>query len=239
MSRRSNLEIERYYFSRFSEHFLLPDGKVEHGDKPDVIVHGERKIGIEIANLYLSDGGNPASEQVQRHRREAVLRKAQALYESNSRRKYELAVSFDSANPVLEDNAVAARLAEFARTIEPMRREFFVGEILDEIPEIYSVFKSAKEYEDASWRVAQVYDGKSLSIPRVAAEIEDKQEKMGEYSPCDEYWLLLIVDMMDPAQDQEIDWPCDADPLKTRFKKVIIYKPQFARYLDVPIHFME
>ncbi len=237
--RWSNLDVEKHYFSRFAEDFSLPNGRIEHGDKPDVIVHGARKIGIEIANLYLKDGANPASEQVQRHRREAVLRKAQALYQSETRSRYELTVSFDPSNPILKDDAVAARLAEFACSIEFGREGFFVGEILGGIPEVYSVSKSAKEYEDALWKVAQVYDGKLLSIPRIASELEDKHEKIGQYSACDEYWLLLIVDMMDPAQDQEIDWPLGGSRLRSRFKKVLIYKPQFRRYLHVPIDFIE
>lgn len=238
MRRRSNLDVERYYFSKFAEHFPLPDGKIEHGDKPDVIVYGAQDIGIEIANLYLHDRGDPASEQVQCRRREAVLRKAQILYESEGRPKYELTVSFDPLNPIVEGDVVAVRLAEFARSVELGAGGFFVGDILDQIPEVYSVFRSGAVYADSFWRTAQVYEGKSLSISRIAAILDDKHEKMKQYRPCDEYWLLLVVDMLDAAQDQEVDWPSGVPPLKSMFKKVIVYKPQYCRCLELPIDFV-
>jgi hypothetical protein len=76
MSRASNQAIKRYYFEQFRTHFPLPTGSVEYTDKPDVIVHGARKLGIEIANLYLVDGGDPSSEQAQRRVRERVLQES-------------------------------------------------------------------------------------------------------------------------------------------------------------------
>ena len=72
MSRPSNQEIEKYYFEQFTEDFPLPNGELEYGDKPDVIILSSKKIGIEIANLYLVDGAVEASEQVQRKRRESA-----------------------------------------------------------------------------------------------------------------------------------------------------------------------
>src|SRR5271170_1864401 len=56
---------ERYYFEKFRLQAALPHGEITYGDKPDVIIAGDRTtIGIEITNLYLEDGKNSASEQV-------------------------------------------------------------------------------------------------------------------------------------------------------------------------------
>jgi hypothetical protein len=49
----SNREKQILYFEDFRNHYSLPDGIIEHGDKPDVIVRGERSLGIEITNFYL------------------------------------------------------------------------------------------------------------------------------------------------------------------------------------------
>ena len=62
MSRPSNQTIEQYYFELFATHYDMPAGAVVFTDKPDVIVRGERTIGIEIANLYIASGADPASE---------------------------------------------------------------------------------------------------------------------------------------------------------------------------------
>ena len=71
-----NSEIEQYYFEMFRRDYPLPEGAVEYGDKPDVIVRGARTIGIEIRNFFLEDGSLPDGEQIQRKAREAVISKA-------------------------------------------------------------------------------------------------------------------------------------------------------------------
>ena len=52
MLKKSNKEIEQYYFEMFSRDYPLPIGTIEYGDKPDVILTGVRKIGIEITNFF-------------------------------------------------------------------------------------------------------------------------------------------------------------------------------------------
>ena len=55
------------------------------------------------------------------------------------------------------------------------------------------------------------------------------------YKQCDCYWLLLIVDYMDPAQDQEINWPQREPPIESAYEKVVVFRPQLATYIEVPI----
>ena len=66
---------ESYYFERFREHYKLPTGRIEYRDKPDVILHGAKKIGIEITNFYLEDGGCTDSEQRQSEVRDKLFRR--------------------------------------------------------------------------------------------------------------------------------------------------------------------
>ncbi|MGN3966820.1 hypothetical protein ACS0ZG_32490 [Burkholderia gladioli] len=72
-------ERERAVFEMFASSFELPAGAISYGDKPDVIIDGARKIGIEITHLYHVDGDDPDSEQVQRRNRKAVVEQAQRL----------------------------------------------------------------------------------------------------------------------------------------------------------------
>ena len=48
MSRPSNQEIEKYYFEQFTEDFPLPNGELEHGDKPDVIIRSTKKLVLRL-----------------------------------------------------------------------------------------------------------------------------------------------------------------------------------------------
>jgi predicted PhzF superfamily epimerase YddE/YHI9 len=68
-------EQEKAVFEMFTRDFELPEGQVVYADRPDVVIDGPRKIAIEITDLYLADGDNPDSEQVQQRHRDAVLRK--------------------------------------------------------------------------------------------------------------------------------------------------------------------
>jgi hypothetical protein len=73
MGKRSNQEIEKYYFKMFRKDYPLPSGTVIYGDSPDVVIDGERKIGIEITSFFHRSGSLPESEQTQSRWRENVV----------------------------------------------------------------------------------------------------------------------------------------------------------------------
>jgi hypothetical protein len=55
-----------------------------------------------------------------------------------------------------------------------------------------------------------------MSEVALEAIVREKEAKAAEYNPCDAYWLLVVVDWIDPAQEQEIridDRPCVASDL--------------------------
>ena len=235
MSRASNQAIERYYFEQFRAHFPLPTGNVEYTDRPDVIIHGTRKLGVEIANLYLVDGSDPSSEQAQRRFREMVLQQAQAQYLAAGGKKIELTISFDPAHPITNAKTVALALAVAAASIEKspvgqVNRNFFAH-----IPEVCFVYHNPVEYADALWRASQVHTVPSLSLCRVAAIAAAKHDRRHAYEQCDAFWLLLVVDFIDPAQDQDIQWSDPEFCFSSPFERIIVYKPQFAEWIEVPI----
>ncbi len=51
MAKISNQKKEEYYFELFQKGYSLPSGEIEYGDKPDVIINGPHKIGIEISRI--------------------------------------------------------------------------------------------------------------------------------------------------------------------------------------------
>lgn len=235
MSRPSNQTIERYYFEQFRTHFVLPTGCVEYTDKPDVIIHGACKLGIEIANLYIVDGRDPSSEQTQCRFRERVLQIAQTQYLATGGKRIQLTISFNSTHPITDVNALASTLAIAAKSIEKSPAGQVSQALFAHMPEVCFIYHNPGEYLDAVWHASQVYTVPTLSLSRVATVAEAKRDKLHAYRPCDAFWLLLVVDFIDPAQDQDIRWPDPNFRFFSPFEKIILYKPQFAEWTEVPI----
>ncbi len=231
MARRSNREIEEECFRQFCAHFPLPPGEVVHQDKPDVIISGPRKIGVEIARLYLADGSDPHSEQLQRPRRETVIREAQAQYLRSGGERV-ITASFNPSYPIEDASVTAGRLADLVASIHiggPVPKSLLSG-----VPEVRSLYFHSNEDPKNSWRMLSEFMVPCLSVPRVVSVVAEKDRLLAGYEQCDSYWLLLIVDWMDGAQDQHIDWPEGAPVLRTNFERVFVYKPDFADWTEAP-----
>ncbi|MEO8594860.1 MAG: hypothetical protein ABI759_16190 [Candidatus Solibacter sp.] len=269
---------ERYYFGRFQNVYPLPSTNVTFGDKPDVIIHAERSIGVEITNLYHIDGERPESEQRQRERRQAVVVAAQGIYERGPHKNIELTFGFDDAHPIGNGRAqrsLAQKLADVARRVQESEEN---GQIaashLENVPEVnfgylyghyvecdYPLdhefpdgppdsFTDFKRYmnrrdsyarqvgvrrplrERAKWKPIKVHSGCLLSVDRATEIIAVKEAKAKQYKTCDAYWLLIVVDFLDPAQDSEIRIDGFEGFRSTVFERVIVYRPYFEHILD-------
>lgn len=233
MPRKSNQEIEEHYFEMFRRCYQLPEGAVVHGDKPDVVLMGLRKVGIEITNFYLEDGALPESEQVQRRRREEIVSQAQEIYMSDGGRRVEVWFSFDKSCPIQKGRPIAKEIAASIKNLEGCSSGLIERSVFRHIPELWFVYLNAKEYDDASWRVNQCYDGRMMSGAGLRKIVEAKETRAKFYKPCDAYWLLVVVDTMDPAQDQEIQVD-DLEKISSSvFEKIIVYNPLFGHVLEV------
>jgi hypothetical protein len=235
MSRITNTDIERFYFSRFVRDIPLPDGTIEYGDKPDVIVRGDRVIGIEIARLYITPGTDPSSEQVQKAKRAECIAQAQKRYLASGGKRFEWTFGFNPQHPILDVKVTAGRLFDLARSTDNFETGAIRRRAFASVEELAFAYLYAKECENAQWRVAQVHSVPSLQHHRVREVVASKDALRAGYAPCDRYWLLLVVDLMDRAQDQEIEWHPDEEPVRTEYERVIIYKPQYRRVAEVPV----
>jgi hypothetical protein len=226
--------LERSYFERFARNGLLPEGTPQYGDKPDVLWHGEQTIGIEITRLYVKSGRLEGSEQRQRPLREAVVRDAQERFRALDTRGIELHVTFDPQNPItsLRRKQLPRELADLARSIDEHQHRQGDFELLERIPEVRSIFWNGKEYSDARWQPSQAHSVEFTPVGELTSAIREKEAKSTEYRPCAAYWLLVVVDWRDPAQEQEIR----IDGLKIAssiFEKVFVYKPIFEHVVVV------
>lgn len=232
MSKLSNQDIEKYYFEMFRKDYSLPSGNIIYGDSPDVIIDGERKLGIEIANFYHKSGTLPESEQIQSRWREKVVSKAQHLYQKQNGRKFEISFGFDKSCPILSQKALVDQLINLATQIQ----NFQTGQIgrnhFKHIPELSFVYLNNQEYEDTKWRIVQVHDMPILAMERLVDIVRDKEQRSKKYEKCDAYWLLVVVDFMNPAQDQEIQVEDFKKVEPEAFEKVIVYKTLFGHVLE-------
>jgi hypothetical protein len=176
MTKKSKQEIEQYYFEMFRKDYPLPIGKICYGDKPDVILEGERKIGIEITNFFLEEGNLPESEQVQRKAREEVVSKAQRSYQMENGRKIELTFGFDKAHPIRDQNKVVKKIVELAKRVEGWETGEIRKNIFQAIPELSFAYLNAKEYEDSRWRVVQAYSVPIISIENLREIVKIKED---------------------------------------------------------------
>jgi hypothetical protein len=96
MNRLQKQAAERRVFAAFKDAYpAFPEGEIRHGDRPDTIVLGPRKIGIEITGLDLVDGSDDDGERQQALRRNGVVEEAQKLYSADGGKPVELTFGFD------------------------------------------------------------------------------------------------------------------------------------------------
>jgi hypothetical protein len=82
------------------------------------------------------------------------------------------------------------------------------------------------------WKLTQGHDAGLMSVQRLKEFIKEKKIKAQQYAPCDEYWLLIVVDFIDAAQEQETR----IDGLKIQsevFQRMIVYKPTFEYIVQI------
>lgn len=234
MVRKSNKEIiEEYYFTKFSKVYPLPPGDIKYTDRPDIIIEGEKRIGIEITNFFHEDGKLLVSEQTQRVLREKTVFNAQQLYRNDNGRNIGIAFGFDKANPIRDRKKLEKKLADLAKHIEDIGSGEIFRDTFKTIPELTFVYLNANENEDAKWRVQQVHDGQVMLWDRLLKIVREKEKKVGGYINCDAYWLLVVIDFFDRAQDQEV--PRDGfEKIETEiFEKVIVYKTVYEDILEM------
>jgi hypothetical protein len=117
MSRISNQVIERYHFEQFQKDYTLPPGTIIYGDNPDIIIEGERRIGIEITNFFLKDGSLPESEQVQSKIREKVVSEARYIYQMGNEKRIGILFVFDETNLIRNQRKLIRKLVDLAKKV--------------------------------------------------------------------------------------------------------------------------
>jgi hypothetical protein len=102
------------------------------------------------------------------------------------------------------------------------------------MPEISFVYLNAREYPDAKWRVIGSYSVGPMSDQGLESIVREKEAKSAQYEPRDAYGLLVVVEAMDAAQEQEIR----IDGLHIAsdvFERIIVYNPLFEHIVEAKL----
>ena len=93
-------------------------------------------------------------------------------------------------------------------------------------------YELSTEFRTPSWKVQQVYNGSVLSRDKLLKIVRTKESKARHYQHCDAYWLVVVVDFIDPAQDQEIRVDGFQKIDSSVFERVLVYKTLFYHVLE-------
>jgi hypothetical protein len=92
------------------------------------------------------------------------------------------------------------------------------------IAELQSVYLYDKLFNDSTWRPLQVYNIPNIDPKRLQDIICGKEIKFAHYQQFDQMWLLIVIDFMNMAQDQNIvDFERDLITV-SKFDKVFLFK---------------
>ncbi len=220
-------------FQSFQKDYPLPKGIIERTDKPDVVIHGDRKLGIEITSLHIADGRDAASEQRQAKPRQRAVMLAQEIHSKAGGRPIELVIGFDPKCPITNAKATAHAIAEVAAHVQHGAPGQIEQLTLQHLCCVNFMYLSG-EYAEPRWRVQQSYQVPMLRVDRVREIVAEKIGKAKEYQPCDAMWPVITVDFWSPAQDQDIEWPTDERIDCGHYERVFLHKPAYRRVVEVP-----
>ena len=207
----------------------LPETRTDGFSGPDLIADSQHgTIGIELSHVYQKNGTDPKALQNQLPLRKLLIHEANKIFMEKfgvCDRDVHFGFGRDGAiQGSRPRQKLAKELACFVQ--ENIVNEEF-GQLIwldSELLEGCSVFISSKTYEDAKWQECSVHETPVMDFDVLKNKISQKNKKLRHYIPCDQHWLLLVIDFWDSAQDQQLPragWPALAS---TGFDKILIFK---------------
>src|SRR5262249_3121206 len=146
------------------------------------------------------------------------------LYRAAGGKGIELTIEFSCTRPITSESkkSLPRKIAAFAASVDTQPSGPFYPDSFPDMPEISSIWLNSKDWPDPKWvRPGQVYSYEEMSVAKLQSIVAEKETKAANYAPCDAYWLLIVVDWADSAQDQEITTQ-DVRLSSDIFEKIIV-----------------
>ena len=205
-------------------------------ERPDFVLDGDRRIGVEITEFYLDDGFD--SEQVQAKRRNDFICKAKQAYGGTGPMNTAVSVGFDLSTPLERDSAKRTKdLPELLARVVRQNENGRSGEVpwveyKEIIPEVNFLYLEPRFPDYRDWRICQVHNVSLTERDKVERIVRGKEKLARDYERCDAQWLLICVNVWNPAQEQEIR--VDGLQVETSiFERVILFAHPFGGRIDI------
>lgn len=225
-------EEEKSILNRFQVNYSnFPTGTIDPTDKPDFIVYGNQKVGIEITQVFQDQDENGGSfiRTMENYKR-VLLSDIVKRLKTESFPKCLVSVSFNlpslsnTVKPkIIADKCVDDILSNF-RNKEIIEHFYYTVENENHLPklvECYSLwFDSNLEEIDYVETAGSV--GKPLTNIEIQYILDKKERAKADFQFCDTYWLIIKEGSF--SADYFPSITVDRSILKSTFDKIFVIR---------------
>lgn len=217
-------EVEAKIFKSFFDSFGLElglSGNWKQDERPDFRVSHEGKvIGIELTRYSIGAG-----EEGQNAICEAIVKEAQLEYLKTNFNKIQLFFDFNRDFPISNKTKFVKRLKNLAISLSDEPTGQVSSSKFLHVKELrYISLHAEPDNIWSNWEIYQTYSTPDFCKTKFEEIVNKKELKSKEYSSCDENWLLVSMNLMDRAQDSNIDFEKLFTHSSNVFSKIILYR---------------
>lgn len=181
----------------------------DSGEAPDFIVKFDNQlVGIEITELFITDGNHNNSMQVQESFARRIVQKAQRLYTSSGARPVQVSVIFSSGIDLrcLNLEEAAKALSNFIEKKAPVVDQIIQcqnGDAENALPEAMAYIRSrgVLNQKMAHWIVASAGWVTPMTKALLQERIDKKARLLAKYKErVTTNWLILVAGGNNPSQ---------------------------------------
>jgi hypothetical protein len=219
---RINRVIEESILEKFKKGYAeFPEGEIEHIDKPDFIIYSNRKIGVEVTQIYKQGLSKALEETTKKVLKEII----NLLKKENAPKCY---ISIHLNKKFFPTKLSPKEIAEFCindikNTIN-LKRPILEVSNYGQLPDIIEFYEVI--YNDS---IADFYYIESLGSvggiidnTRLQAILDKKENSKNDFIQCDEYWL--VIKSGEYSADYFPSINISIEELKSSFDKIFILK---------------
>lgn len=222
--------LEKSIFDKFEKSYnSFPQGKVEHIDKPDFIIHSHKKIGVEITQIFkdqesLKGSLSKSFEEITRKVSEEII----GLLSENQKPKCYISIHLNENEfpPQLNPKDIAKFcFIDIIKNINADKKNYLI-EITNngQLPNLVDSYEVIFNEKVKDFQYLESYStlGGIIDNSKLQYILDKKEEAKKEFIKCDKYWLLIKSG--EYSADYFPSIQISPNNLKTSFDKIFILK---------------
>ena len=203
-------ELEWRCIKSFKDAYAsFPEGEIIKSERPDFIICGDKKIGIEHSYLFRGDGKDIFSIQRQDKLKSIILEGASNKIKKASVKQLSVFVSFEEKTQIEPANLnilidfLAEKVISFKKPTK--ERPSTIGKYyLEPHQNLFSMIQ-LYDFGDVHplWKRMDVFSVESIEKNDYFEKLIGQKNKK-QYVGCDELWLLITIDYFNPSSQQYV-----------------------------------